>query len=142
MGAREKDLNPDTYIGLKLPMGYSESGYFKQTKTTLQQAKYNIINLLQTIPGERLGNPTFGSNLHSILFEPMNEDFSDILEDSIKTSLETWLPYINIKNIEITMPDYNINQVNITIDFGLSFEPDRFGTVSVNFDQFESAINQ
>ena len=142
MGAREKDLNPDTYIGLKLPMGYSESGYFKQTKTTLQQAKYNIINLLKTIPGERLGQPGFGSDLHSILFEPMNEDFSDILKDSIRTSLETWLPYINIKNIEITMPNYNINQVNITIDFGLSFEPDRFGTVSVSFDQFESAIKE
>ena len=142
MGAREKDLNPDTFIGLKLPMGYSDSGYFKQTKTTLQQAKYNIINLIKTIPGERLGQPAFGSQLHSILFEPMNEDFSDILEDSIRTSIETWLPYINIKNIKITMPDYNISQVNITIDFGLSFEPDRFGTVSVNFDQFESAINQ
>jgi|TARA_Y100000310_G_scaffold271986_1_gene286731 hypothetical protein len=142
MGAREKDLNPDTFIGLKLPMGYSESGYFKQTKTTLQQAKYNIINLLKTIPGERLGQPTFGSQLHSILFEPMNEDFSDILEDSIRTSLETWLPYINIKKIEITMPNYNINRVNIIIDFGLSFEPDRFGTVSVSFDQFESAVNQ
>ena len=142
MGAREKDLNPDVFIGLKLPMGYSDTGYFKQTKTTLQQAKYNIINLLQTIPGERLGQPEFGSQLHSILFEPMNEDFSDILEDSIRTSLETWLPYINIKNIEITMPDYNINRVNITIDFGLSFEPDRLGAVSVNFDQFESAINQ
>ena len=142
MGAREKDLNPDTFIGLKLPLGYSDTGYFKQTRTTLQQSKYNIINLLKTIPGERLGQPGFGSDLHSILFEPMNEDFSDILKDSIRTSLETWLPYINIKNIEITMPDYNISQVNITIDFGLSFEPDRFGTVSVNFDQFESAINQ
>ena len=142
MGAREKDLNPDVFIGLKLPLGYSDTGFFKQTKTTLQQAKYNIINLLKTIPGERLGQPTFGSQLHSILFEPMNEDFSDILEDSIRSSLETWLPYINIKNIEITMPEYNTNQVNITIDFGLSFEPDRFGTVSVSFDQFESAINQ
>ena len=140
MGAREKDLNPDTFIGLKLPMGYSDTGYFKQTKTTLQQAKYNIVNLIKTIPGERLGQPAFGSQLHSILFEPMNEDFSDILEDSIRTSLETWLPYINIKNIEITMPDYNINQVNIAIDFGLSFEPDRFETVSVSFDQFESSI--
>ena len=142
MGAREKDLNPDTFIGLKLPLGYSDTGYFKQTKTTLQQAKYNIINLIKTIPGERLGQPGFGSNLHTILFEPMNEDFSDILEDSIKESLATWLPYINIKNIEITIPDYNINRVNIAIDFGLSFEPDRFESVSVNFDQFESAINQ
>ena len=142
MGAREKDLNPDVFIGLKLPLGYSETGYFKQTKTTLQQAKYNIINLLHTIPGERLGQPTFGSDLHTMLFEPMDEDFSDILKSSIKDSLDKWLPYINIKNIEITMPNYNINQVNITIDFGLSFEPDRFGTVSVSFDQFESAIKE
>ena len=142
MGAREKDLNPDTFIGLKLPMGYSDTGYFKQTKTTLQQAKYNIINLIKTIPGERLGQPAFGSQLHSILFEPMNEDFGDMLEDSIRSSLEKWLPYINIKDIKITMPDYNINRVDITIDFGLSFEPDRFGTVSVSFDQFESAIKE
>ena len=142
MGAREKDLNPDTYIGLKLPMGYSDSGYFKQTKTTLQQAKYNIINLIKTIPGERLGQPEFGSNLHTILFEPMNEDFSDILEDAVRTSIEKWLPYINIKRIKIAMPNYDINRVNIAVDFGLSFEPDRFGTVSVSFDQFESAVNQ
>jgi len=142
MGAREKDLNPDTFIGLKLPLGYSDTGYFKQTKTTLQQAKYNIINLIKTIPGERLGQPGFGSNLHTILFEPLNEDFSSIIEDAIRDSLSVWLPYINIKNIEITMPDYNINRVNISIDFGLSFEPDRFESVSVSFDQFESAINQ
>ena len=142
MGAREKDLNPDTYIGLKLPMGYSETGYFKQTKTTLQQAKYNIINLIKTIPCERVGLPEFGSNLHTILFEPMNEDFSDILEDAVRTSIEKWLPYINIKRIKITMPNYDINRVNIAVDFGLSFEPDRFGTVSVSFDQFESAVNQ
>ena len=142
MGAREKDLNPDIFIGLKLPMGYSDTGYFKQTKTTLQQAKYNIINLFKTIPGERLGQPAFGSQLHTILFEPLNEDFNDIIEESIRSSLAKWLPYINIKKIEITMPDYNVNRVNISIDFGLSFEPDRFGTVSVDFDQFESAINQ
>ena len=142
MGAREKDLNPDTFIGLKLHMGYSDTGYFKQTKTTLQQAKYNIINLLQTIPGERLGQPTFGSNLHTIIFEPLNEDFNEILEDSIRASLQQWLPYINIKKIEIITPEYNVNRVNITIDFGLSFEPDRFGTVSVDFDQFESAIKE
>ena len=142
MGAREKDLNPDTFIGLKLPLGYSDSGYFNQTKTTLQQAKYNIINLIKTIPGERLGQPEFGSNLHTILFEPMNEDFSDLLEDAVRTSIEKWLPYINIKRIKITMPNYDINRVNIAVDFGLSFEPDRFGTVSVSFDQFESAVNQ
>ena len=140
MGAREKDLNPDVFIGLQLPLGYSNTGFFKQTKTTFEQAKYNIVNLFRTIPGERLGQPTFGSVLHEIIFEPMNEDFTDIMQEAIERSLETWLPYINIKNIDIAVPDYNINRVNISIDFGLSFEPDRFETVSISFDQFESSI--
>ena len=72
----------------------------------------------------------------------MNEDFSDLLEDAIRVSIDTWLPYINVKEIEITFPDHNINRVDINIDFGLSFEPDRFGTVSVSFDQFESAVKE
>ena len=129
MGAREKDLNPDVFIGLKLPLGYSDTGYFKQTKTTMEQAKWNIINLLQTIPGERLGQPTFGSKIHELLFEPM-----------VRESITTWLPYINIKDINVGFPENFPNQVDITVDFGLSFEPNRFGSVSVNFDQFESSI--
>lgn len=140
MGAREKDLNPDTFIGLKLPLGYSDTGYFKQTKTTMEQAKWNIINLLQTIPGERLGQPTFGSKVHEMLFEPMDQDFSETLIESVKESISTWLPYINIKDINVGFPENFPNQVDITVDFGLSFEPNRFGSVSVNFDQFESSI--
>ncbi len=140
MGAREKDLNPDIFIGLKLPLGYSDTGYFKQTKTTMEQAKWNIINLLQTIPGERLGQPTFGSKIHKLLFEPMDADFSETIVESVRESITTWLPYINIKDINVGFPENFPNQVDITVDFGLSFEPNRFGSVSVNFDQFESSI--
>ena len=140
MGAREKDLNPDIFIGLKLPLGYSDTGYFKQTKTTMEQAKWNIINLLQTIPGERLGQPTFGSKIHELLFEPMDAEFSETIVESVRESITTWLPYINIKDINVGFPENFPNQVDITVDFGLSFEPNRFGSVSVNFDQFESSI--
>ena len=142
MGAREKDLNPDVFIGLQLPLGYSNTGFFKQTKTTFEQAKYNIVNLFRTIPGERLGQPTFGSVLHEIIFEPMNEDFTDMMQEAIERSLEIWLPYINIKDIKVTIPNYNVNRVNIDVDFGLSFEPDRFESITVSFDQFESSIKE
>ena len=141
MGAREKDFNPDVFIGLKLPLGYSDTGYFKQTKTTMEQAKGNIINLLRTIPGERLGQPTFGSKVHEMLFEPMDQDFSETLIESVKESVSTWLPYININDIKVNFPKNFPNRVDITVDFGLSFEPNRLGSVSINFDQFESSIN-
>ena len=73
MSNLEKDLNPDTFIGISLPLDYGSQGFFNQTKTTLQQVGHNIQNLLLTQKGERLGNPNFGSNLMRILFEPNNE---------------------------------------------------------------------
>ena len=34
--ARENDLNPDVYIGLKLPFTRDRAGLFGQTETTLE----------------------------------------------------------------------------------------------------------
>ena len=75
--AREKDLDPDTFIGIGLPLGRSSKGFFKQTKTSLEQAGHNIRNLLLTIPGERVNQPEFGSRLHHLLFEQVDDDFVD-----------------------------------------------------------------
>ena len=40
----EKDLNPDTFIGLTFPMGRGKS-LFSRTKTLQEQAKYNLKTL-------------------------------------------------------------------------------------------------
>ena len=46
MGVIENDLNEDTYIGLELPLTHTQEGYFRRTKTALEQAKSNIRNLI------------------------------------------------------------------------------------------------
>lgn len=71
MSTLEKDLDPNVFIGVSLPLSHGDQGFFAKTKTTLDQARSNIRNLLLTIKGERLGNPTFGSNLYRVLFEQM-----------------------------------------------------------------------
>jgi len=141
VGAREKDLNPDVSIGLQLPLGYSNTGHFSQTNTTLEQAKHNIVNLLKTIKGERLGQPEFGSRLHEVIFEPMDENLNDKIEEGIRGAMEQWLPYITIKKLDVSLPDYDRNTVNISIDFGISFEPNKSENVSVDFNQFDSIVN-
>ena len=40
---REYDNDPDVYIGVKLPIKHDELGFFSKTKTTLEQAEYNLI---------------------------------------------------------------------------------------------------
>tara|TARA_Y100000310_G_scaffold115390_1_gene113932 strand:+ start:269 stop:748 length:480 start_codon:yes stop_codon:yes gene_type:complete len=140
MGARAKDLNPDIYIGLKLPMEMGPNGTFNQTKTALEQTRYNIINLLKTMKGERVGQPTFGSNIHKVLFEPMTVDVETQIEEEINASLAEWLPYVSIKDINFKHSHELDNQITISIIFSLSFEPDRFGDVRVDFDAFEDIL--
>ena len=39
MSVIEKDLNPDTYIGLALPLRHGNEGFFSKTKRTIDQLK-------------------------------------------------------------------------------------------------------
>ena len=67
MSAREVDINPNKNVGLKLPMARSnKTGDFTTTKNSTQQSSHNISNLLLTSPGDRVAQPTFGSNLRDL----------------------------------------------------------------------------
>ena len=49
---------------------------------------------------------------------------------------------INSKNINFEYGKVSENQVNIILDFGLAFEPDRFESVKIDINQFESQLKQ
>ena len=61
MSVREIDKNDDKYVGIRFPLDHSPEGFFYKTKTILEQAKSNLINLLLTSKGERVMQPEFGS---------------------------------------------------------------------------------
>jgi len=79
---------------------------FEQTFTSFDAAKSNLRNLLLTKQGERVMQPEFGTGLHSLLFEQMDEaEFAKRVEETITQSVSFWLPYIQIEDIEIDMSD-------------------------------------
>ena len=104
---REIDRNDDKYVGIRFPLGYSPEGFFYKTKTILEQAKSNIRNLLLTNKGERLGNPTFGTNLLSLVFTQENTDLEARVEEEIRASMAEFLPFINIVSIETNFSEEN-----------------------------------
>ena len=132
--ARENDLNPDVSIGLTLPFNRGSSGLFPQSETTLEQAGSNIKNLLLTAKGERVMQPDFGSRLRELLFEQYTEDLSSRIQSEIQEAISTWLPYINISNVNIIQSDEDPNTTNVSIDFALNYEPDRFESITLNFE--------
>ena len=99
MSVIEKDLDPDTYIGLTLPLGRHQQGVFRRTQTLLEQTKSSIKNLLLTRRGERLGNPSFGSDLFTVLFEPEGADIENKIEEIIRASIKEFLPFVSVREV-------------------------------------------
>jgi len=96
----------DTYAyGITLPIKRGNTGYFEQAFTSFEQAKANLKNLLLTKRGERVMQPEFGTGLETLLFEPMDGLFESNLRDTITKTVNYWLPYVNIQDIEIEMTD-------------------------------------
>ena len=99
VNSSNEQLN-DYAIGLSLPLQMT-ANTFNQTYDNLVQLKSNVRNLLLTRKGERLGQPTFGTNLHTLLFEPNDEELEQKIYDTIDNSIRNWLPQLSIREINI-----------------------------------------
>ena len=109
----------DYAVGLSLPLKNGDGGFFEQNLTTFEQARSNLKNLLLTKKGERVLQPNFGSGLQDLLFEPIDDEFEGKLVDTVTEAVQTWLPYINIEDIDVNMNDENKdnNRVGVEIKF-------------------------
>ena len=138
MGVISNDLNEDTYIGLELPLTHTRDGFFKRPKTALEQAKSNIKTLLLTNKGERLGNPTFGTNLLSLVFSQENTDLESRVEEEIRASMSEFLPFINIVSIETNFSDTNKNVANVTLEFTLNVDVTSKDSLSLDLSTYQN----
>ena len=127
----------DSFFGLKFPLGYGvvTEGFFPRSSTIKEQASSNIKNLLLTQIGERAGQPTFGSNLPRIIFEPMELDvLKESITQSINEALELWLPYITLQNVG-TYKDSNPNTIIVTMEFIVDVDdPNATETLTFTFE--------
>ena len=127
---REIDKNDDIYVGVRFPLDHSQEGFFYKTKTILEQAKANMRNLLLTSKGERVMQPEFGSTLTDVLFN-QGEDVETEIDEAIREAVSNWLPYVIINEINMFQQG---NQVDVSIDFSVTLEPDSFDTLTFNFN--------
>lgn len=115
-----KDLQTfnDYAIGITLPLQIGDVA-FNQSFTTLEQVRTNIKSLLLTKRGERVMQPNLGSGLDEIVFDMNDENLATDLEDTIVSTLEQWLPYVTVEEINIEQTDElkDTNRVNISLTF-------------------------
>jgi hypothetical protein len=88
-------------------------GFSLETKTSLTVSEdldiqQSLIILLSTRLGERIMQPQFGCDLHSIMFEKADKSTLTFLRDSIESAILYHEPRIKLVNIEVgSAPDQN-----------------------------------
>jgi len=131
---REIDRDDDIYVGIGFPLDHNVQGFFRKTKTIREQTKSNIRNLLLTEKGERLFQPNFGSNLKSLLFEQITPEKIEDIENNIRESIGTWLPYVSINELVVVQDNRNPNQILTSLEYSTTLNPDVFDTITFQFE--------
>ena len=129
-----EDRDSRVSVGLELPLGRQsgdQMGYFATTKTTIDAIKNDIRLLLMTQRGERLFQPFLGMNIRRFLFEQITDDTGIEIENDIVDTFQTWLPFVELRDIDVDLGDQNKNQIKINITFNIRNAPTELQSVGV-----------
>ena len=121
-------------IDMNYPIMKGNMGYFEQTFDTFESERNKLINLMSTVEGERVMQPSFGIGMHKYLFEQITEDLRQKIQAEIKNKIGFWLPNIQINNMVVDISSMvDRNTVIIKIDFSLKSNPSEFDIVTFAF---------
>ena len=129
-----EDQDTRVSVGLQMPLGRqpgTTDGYFTSTKTTMDAVKEDIKMLLTTQRGERLFQPFLGMDIRRFLFEQITDNTVIEIENDIVDTFQIWLPFVELREIDITLPEKGKNQINIFIKFNIRNTPTDLQSIGV-----------
>ena len=129
-----EDKDTRVSVGLDFPVARVPNGgqgFFKTTKTTIESIKNNIKLLLKTQRGERVFQPNLGLNIRRFLFEQITENTQIQIENDIVDTFATWLPFVELREIDIDTGSQDKNQIKINIVFNIKRAPNATESVGV-----------
>lgn len=121
------------YIGITLPITNSNTGMFAQSTTLLQQVKSNFKNLILTRKGERVMQPEFGCDLHTLLFENITDDTLEAAKFAVSSATDQWMPFLEVLSIEATnSPTRDPQAIDMTVVYRFRNNPNVTDTITVS----------
>ena len=86
----------------KLQLIMNEQDGYALNKTYVEVVKQNFVNLLLTVPGERIMDPDFGVGMRTFLFELDNIRVRSEISGKIYQQAGKYIPFIEIRDISFT----------------------------------------
>lgn len=107
------------YFGFNMPFLDNRGVLARQEDARL--IKNDILQLLLTIPGERVHRPKFGTILRTSVFDPLTDATISQLQQSVKTAIINNEPRLNNPEVSITV-DKDKSQVNVKVVGDLNYD--------------------
>lgn len=119
-------INPKTYKGFSSVSNETENFSLYD----FQLIQQDLLNHFHVRQGERLMNPTFGTVIWDLLFEPLTEQIKDLITQNVNTIIN-YDP--RISSSEVTVTQY---ESGIQIECVLTYLPYNISqTMQLRFDQ-------
>jgi phage baseplate assembly protein W len=103
--------------GLNAPIGEKSQGN-KDIKISfdLNAIRNSIINIFNTVPGERFLLPDFGCDLRRFIFEPISDFRGSNIARIIRRNIDAWEPRVTLVSIDVTgFPDKNEYGIDLVL---------------------------
>lgn len=110
------DLEPSKGIGINIP--FNGSTGLNITYNTKDSIRANLLNFLLTSNRERIMNPNFGSDIQNSIFEQINSNNLENIENIIYTYMKNNFPDVKLEELNITGYEDN-NSINIYFKYSI-----------------------
>jgi len=96
--------------------------------------KNDLLQLIMTLPGERVYRPGFGTPLRAVVFDTVSDDDLVGLSQEIKTAIEKYEDRVKVDNIACTSKDEG-QSITVRVDVSLTNQPLIKYSVELTFNQ-------
>ena len=118
--------------------GFSTIERFKKFKMTdLELVKQNLFNHFNIRKGEKLMQPGFGSQIWSMMFEPLDEQTKSMIEADVK-KVVGYDPRTKVNNVIVTQFDHGV-QLDIEMEY---LPTNKSDTLRLSFDNASQKLTR
>jgi len=109
------------YFGFNPPFVGGNQGVLSRQEDE-RLIKNDILQLLLTLPGERVHEPFFGTRIRAAVFEPLDDVTMSELEEEIRAAIANEEPRLTDPNVYM-QKDEQRNTLRITVSGRLTLDP-------------------
>lgn len=99
----QTDIPVKNPIGIKTPIQLKNGSLFDMHYELSDQITDNLRNLIMTNKGERLGNPSFGTDLRKTQYNVANKEDAEIeMMAKVQNAVKIFMPFVQLENFTTT----------------------------------------